>query len=345
MKNLKLADIAELANVSPTTVARVINNNGYVSKKNREIIEKIILETSYTPNKIAQGLKKKKTRTLGHIMPQSDENPFFTKISEAVEKAAYDANYQVITMMSNHKKEMEEEFISNMASRMVDGIIFTSTHHPKLVEKVIKMNIPVVMIERPDDVFGIDKVLFNDVEGGYLATNLLFDKGHVNIGFIGKNSDFIVEKGRYDGFTQACSKRKIKPNKEAIVLVQEYSIENGYLAAKQLIENNKNRVTGIFVASDIFVTGVLQYLYEARIRVPEEISIVSYDDTLSAMLSPRITSIAFPMEEIGKTAVDMIVNKIEKSSVSSKTVTISPFVMQRDSVRAITQVTSGEISR
>ncbi len=116
--------------------------------------------------------------------------------------------------------------------------------------------------------------------------------------------------------------------------VDHYRVQDGYSAAKEILKQN-SRPTGIFAASDILAAGVMQCLYDAGIRVPDDMSVIGYDNTLSQMTAPKLTSIGYPMEEIGKYAVQMIVDKIQNQQTSTKTITLSPHMVQRNSVKSL----------
>ena len=331
---MRLIDIAKAANVSTATIVRVISKNGYVSEKTRKNVEHAIEKYGYFPNKIARSLRTKTTNMIGLIMPQSSTNPFFAQILDAVTRAAHDAGYHIITLITNYDMETERGLVEEMSAIKVDGIIFASSTFPDVVTKTVKSNVPVVMIERPNDVYGINKVLVDDIEGSYLATRHLIEKGHTELAYIGQKLDGTVEINRHEGFLKACRESGITVAGEMIRFVDKYTYENGFSAALEILKQNV-RPTGILAASDILAIGVLQCFHEAGIKVPDDISVIGYDNTLSQMTTPKLTSIGFPMDEIGKYAIQMIVDKIQNQHTSTKTITLSPYMVQRDSVKSL----------
>ncbi|MBN2853896.1 MAG: LacI family DNA-binding transcriptional regulator [Clostridia bacterium] len=336
---IKISDIARMAGVSPSTVARVIHNNGYVSLSNRKIIEEVIEKYHYVPNRAAQGLKNKNTKIIGHVVPDDQTNHVFSLITGAIKKAAEESGYHIITVSNVKSKEHEEHMVEELLSRMVDGLIFTSSCSPELVREVVKREIPVVMIERPHDIENIEKVLIDNHRGSYLAVKHLIDHNHRNIGYIGKDIGSRVEEERLDGFVTACKESGIITDQSDICLVEDYTSEDGYAAALKLMKNETD-LTALFISSDILAAGVMQYLYEQGIKVPDDISIVGYDDTLSRFMAPGLTTVALPFEEIGKTAMKALMDVIENKE-SGHEFRLTPYMVERDSVRKI-QIFGGQ---
>lgn len=336
MTVVKMSDVAKAANVSVATVARVVHNKGYVSEENRRKINEVIKELGYVPNKIAQGLKNRQTKIIGHVLPYSYVNPFFVQVQGAIDKAAESRGYHVLTVSSQLDAKKEKKLIEDLVSRMVDGIIFTSNTalKPGLLEWLLNIGIHVVMVERPKNVIGIDKVFINNIEGSLLATSHIIEKGHRRIAFVGKVADEPVESGRFQGYEQAMKSAGIELVNEHIKFVPEYKIEYGYEAMKDLMEGG-NPPSAVFMGSDLFACGAVQYLYKKNIRVPDDISLVGYDDSLAGLLSPPITSVAFPMDEIGKSVMDMMMERIVDNRINAKAVTLSPILVDRGSVKRL----------
>jgi DNA-binding LacI/PurR family transcriptional regulator len=222
---------------------------------------------------------------------------------------------------------------------MVEGIIFTGgiQSSKKAIKEVIDKQMPVVMIERPLDMAGVDKVLIDDMAGSAAAADAFLAMGHKTMGFIGeKPGSQRVEHGRFYGFKQALEKNNRPLKDQLIVFVRDYTVECGYDAMKRLIEQNgKNRPTACLITADTLACGALQYLYDAKLRVPEDISVIGYDNTLSTFCSPPITAVALPYNEIGDTAVSLFWERQEQNRRIDKTVQLSPFIVDRGSVADI----------
>ena len=183
--SIKMIDIARHVNLSPATISRVIHNSGYVSAENRQKVQQALKELSYVPNRIAQGLRKQKTKMIGHILPRPYPNPFYSEISRGVDLGAYENDYHVLTLSSYRDPKRESMLIDDLLSRMVDGIIFTNTISVANIEKVKNLGMHVVAVDRMADVPGIDKVLVDHLEGSFLAAQYLMHNNHEKIAYFG----------------------------------------------------------------------------------------------------------------------------------------------------------------
>lgn len=332
MANIKMVDIAKAANVSLATVGRVIHNNGYVAEAKRKEIEQIIKDMGYVPNKMAQALKYSQSKLIGH-MTLFNQNMLYEQISSAVETAAISHGYHVMTLASHPYQEEEAKQIEELIGQRVEGIIITSngTIDPELIKKLTYNKMPVVMIERALDIPYVDRVLVDDFAGAYGAVKHILDKGHRMIGFIGEELEHEVEINRYNGYCKAVSDYGIPILQQLIRLKPDYSIKCGYEAAKELMEGS-NSPTAIFMTSDIYACGAMQYLYENNLKVPNDISIVGYDNILSTMLAPAIDSVGLPYKEIGDWAIKLLLSRMENEKTTAQTVIINTRFVDRKTV-------------
>lgn len=331
---VKITDVAKYANVSPSAVSRVIHNSGYISKEKREIIKKALKELGYIPNQIAQGLKTQNTKMIGHILPSTYPNPFFSGISYGVDLEASNSGYHMLSLFSYGNAEREAGLIDQMISRMVDGIIFTGVISTENVKKVIDLGIPVIMVERTLGIEGVDKILVDNIEGAYSATDYLIRNNHKNIGFIGVNPIKDVEKERYEGYINALKSSNINIQEENIKFAEDYTAEDGYRLVGEMM-NGKSIPSAIFVTSDRLVIGILQYLYKNNIRVPDDISIVGYDNSFAEVFSPKITTIDNPTEEMGKAAVKLLIDRKQNKESSLRTLVLHTTIIERESVKLL----------
>jgi len=332
MANIKMTDIAKAANVSVATVGRVIHNNGYVAEDKKKEIEQIIKDMGYVPNKMAQALKCSHTKLIGHMILFS-KNLLYEQISAAVDKAALSNGYHVMTLVTHRSQGEEAKQIDELIGQRVEGIIITSndTIDKELIKKLVDYKIPVVMIERAFDIPCVDRILVDDLEGSYEAVIQLLKNGHRKVGFIGKHSEHEVEINRYNGYCKAVKDYGIQLFPQFIQLKPDYSILSGYEATKELMEQ-RNPPTAIFMTSDTFACGAMQCLYEKNIRVPDEVSVIGYDNTLSAMLAPAINSVGLPYREIGEGALKLLLSRMENKKAPVQTILIHAEYIDRKTV-------------
>ena len=327
--NIKMADIAKMAGVSLATVGRVIHQNGYVSEKNRIEIERIIEETGYVPNKIAQGLKSSRSRLIGH-MTLFNPNLLFEQITEAVNRFASYHGYQVLTLTSHRNPDEEKRQVEELIGHQVDGVIITSNPFisKELIEKFIKARIPVVLIERTQAIAQVDCIKIDDFQGAYDAVNRMIRSGHRHIGFIGMQTRHEVEQSRYEGYCKAIRDAGMVPQSELTYFTDAYSVEEGRQGAENLFRQSED-MTAIFLTSDIFACGVMQYCYEKSIRIPDRLSLIGYDNTLSSLLAPPITSMGLPCDEIGRHALEMLDQRMSDFKREEQSIEIQPVMIDR----------------
>ncbi|GHU65944.1 LacI family transcriptional regulator [Spirochaetia bacterium] len=339
MPNTSIKDVAKHAGVSEATITRVVNNKGYVASETRKRVLKSIAALSYVPNRMASALKNNRTGIIGNVLPLSLDNPFFSKIAISLKNAALGYHYQILPMYHEPDSKLEERLLREVVSRMVEGIVFTGDilTNSKSIKDILSKHIPVIMIERPINIPGVDKVLIDNFAASSAAAEKYFSMGHKVLGFIGRGNfqPDSIEKNRFMGFKETLEKRNIELRENTTVFTSGYSAELGYEAMKKIIEKSgKKRPTGFFITSDNMVCGALQYLYDAKLRVPEDISIIGYDNTLSTLCSPPITSVALPYDEIGAAAITLFRERREEGRSFDKAVQFTPsYVVDRGSVR------------
>ena len=329
-----MSDIARAAGVSLATVGRVLHKSGYVSEESREKIECLIQELGYVPNKMAQGLKNRQSRLIGHLMV-FNPNMLYAKISLAVNKLALEHGFQVLTMTAHPNLHEEEAQINEMIGHRVDGVIITSnTFIPAgLIHRLVNLKIPVVMVERTLHLPQVDCIRVDDLSGALAAVRHIIGHGHSRIGFIGMQSAHEVEHLRHQGYCNALQEAGLALNDEYIRLMPAYTVQAGYEAMASLM-NLPTPPGAIFATSDLFICGALQYLYQIGKKVPADVSLVGYDDTLSTMLAPPITSVGLSLEEIGESAVKLLLERMEDFKAPAKNITIHTVLIDRQSVGA-----------
>lgn len=345
MKKVTMKMIADKAGVSVSCVTRCINESGYVSEDKKQKVFRVMEELNYIPNQQAKCLREGHSRLLGHIYASTDENIFFTKIATRVEKKSFEKGYKIISYaLDTGNVKTLNGLLVDLMSYGVDGIIINSGCDREILEeigrKVKKMSVPMVMIERPADVYEIEKILVDNAEGSYIATQRLHRAGHKKIAYLGVEQQEIVEQERYHGYLQAMKGINQEYALAHSWFVREYTVENGYKECLRMIEDNRGTEdfpTAIFAASDILAAGVYRALMEKNIRVPDEVSVVGYDDTIAKFLSPPLSTMQLPVEEIAEAAVNVLINRVEGKEhyAGNRTIKIGPVFIERESIKEI----------
>lgn len=332
-----MKDVAKKAGVSVTTVGRVIHGNGYVSAENKDLVENAIKGIGYVPNKMARGLKSQRSGIIGSLLTHN-QNFLYEKINESIIESAENAGYELITMEARANETDSERLIESFIGMQIEGLVITSNMRisKSAFKRLEDEKIPVVMVERTYKKPYVDNLVVKDFEGSYNAVKRMIDKGHKEIALIAKDSRHDVEKARYRGYIEALSDAGIDIDKSKIKLVDEYEIEQGYKAMKELIEDKKiSKITAIFCTADTFVSGAMQVLYEKNLRIPDDISVAGYDNVLSAKLAPQIDSVDLDITKIGENVIKLLKERIENFERPAESIDIDTVYIDRNSVKDI----------
>lgn len=318
-----LKDVAVLAGVSTATVARVLHNNGYVAEETRRLVEAAIGDTGYQLNVVAQGLRKRRTLVLGHVLMSIDSNPFFAGVANGVEAEAARHGCGVLTVNAHEDPEVERAAVETLIRRRVDAILFTTARHEASVEMVRVANIPIVQVERAG-VPGTHEVTVDNYRGAVDAVDHLVQLGHRRIAYLGVNPDVAsptpflmrrqtVERERLSGYRDALRNSGLAVNDALIDLEGDYvDLAHARAVTRRWLSLDEVP-TAIFANCDFLAAGVLQELYAAGLRVPDDMSLVGFDDTLASHLSPPLTTVAQPMLEIGRLAAAIAIEGTQLS--------------------------------
>ena len=331
MKKISQASIAAAVGVSAATVSRVINNSGYVAKDVRALVERAINELGYTaakkPSHFSQNL-------LGLILLRTGENFYFDRLSTAINEEAHKAGYKVIAMYAPFLNNAtlqgyaESLFNSGICGLMICG--FDDDYlNIDLRAFLQSSDIPIVFIERTAGSYGFNQVLIDNSVGTFYAAKHLIDNGHTHLLYIARRKSSTVETSRLEGFRRAID----EANNKAITYIVEYcpdqQIKWGYDAMQNALEKDPD-ITGVIVWFDGYAAGAMQYIYQIGRKVPNDIEIVGHDDTLAYILSPPISSIHMPFEEMAASAVEIIkLNRVQRSGAITKTISLEPKLVLR----------------
>lgn len=328
MNNVTLQDVAQAAGVSLATVSRALHG-GYVSAEKRRRIEEAVRALRYIPNQSAAALKRNRSRTIGHLMHFHD-NLLTSRINTGLARAAREKGYSLFSVTSSggeDSRRMAEELIS----RRMDGMVVTSCRElpAETAAHLAEVGIPTVLIERWAPGAVGDRIRIDDVAGARCAVAQRLAAGRKRVAFIGCG-DFSqeVERQRLWGYREALESAGVPEETRLIRLTEAYTPEEGRQAMEAILESGG--CDAVFCASDLLAAGVLQSLYRRSIRVPDQIAVTGYDNTVSAMLSPQISSVALDCDEIGRQALALLLRRMEDPALEEKEITILPTLIARD---------------
>jgi len=331
---ITIKDIARMAGVSTATVSKVLNRKDEkISAPTRERIFKLVDEYNYVPNRIASSLVTKKTKTLGLIIPNI-ANPFFPEIARGAEDLANEKGYNLILCNTDDRLEKEESYIDMLEEKMVDGIIFTaSSQRNDKLERLGRVRVPVITVDR--EVEGLatqGKIVVDNIQGAYEAGTYLVDAGYKKIIHITGPLTSKPARDRLKGLKDALEDKKIYFDDNR-VYSNEFRSEWGYYAISEIIKENIE-FDAIFCGNDLIAIGVLKALKENKIKVPENVGLVGFDDIYMAqMLDPELTTVSQPNYEMGYKSAEMLIYMIENKLKEADPIILKTKLVVRKSTR------------
>jgi LacI family transcriptional regulator len=323
MSKLTMKEIAKLANVSQATVSRVINGNKSVNEEAAKRVLKVIEEVGFIPNNAAQTLKRSHSNIIGVCVTETF-NPYFVELIDTLELEARKRGYNILLHNSKHNPITEWESIQNFIARQVDGIILVPNGEYN-IQRLNKLAIPTVIITKNRE--SLDSIGLDHMQAGMIAGENFIYAGHKKFGFIGT-----VPDEKYLGYKSVLYESGFELN--SLINVKQTSTNNFLI--QQDIEayfNQADRLdfTCVFAANDIMALEFLKAAQKRGIRIPEDISLIGFDDTYLAKIM-GISSIHQPIEEMVKTTIEMLLNRIENEVSSEKiNIQLAPTLIERNS--------------
>jgi LacI family transcriptional regulator len=334
-----IRDVAAKAEVSISTVSRVVNGNRPVQPEIRDRVLQVIKELNYRPNFLARGLRQQNTRILGLIVPDN-ANPFYAELARAIEDAGFAAGYSVILCNSDRSEEKQLAYIDVLLSHKVDGVVLVNMEFPldlempplSFFERIVAERVPMVVANNDSLNPHMNQVLIDHRQGGCLAGEYLLRLNHRRIGCIDLAYPHGYEPSRIVGFREALARGGIELAAEDLV-VGNGRYESGHEAMQTLIERRPD-LTAVFVFNDMMALGAISVLRARGMRVPEDISIIGYDNiSYASMFEPSLTTIAQPVAAMGQECIAQLIECIDQPAKPPGQVTLPVELIERASCR------------
>ncbi|MCI8824129.1 MAG: LacI family transcriptional regulator [Lachnospiraceae bacterium] len=308
---MTINDIAKLAKVSPSTVSRVLNNNGLVKEETKQRILKIVEESKFVPNAFARSLSNESLiNNVGLIVPNID-NPFFAALAEGVSAAADECGYNSFLFNTNEDVKKELRFLQTSQEQRLRGLLMVPVVENDTVNRsyLLRLPIPVVMIDREAYNTNFDGVFSDDIEGAYGAVEALIKNGHTKIAQIMGPQTTKPGRARLEGYRQALEAHGI-PYREEYVVEGMFQKEESYEGMQKLMKL-KDPPTAIFSANNLTSIGVLKYLKEHNLRLGRDISMVGYDDIeVLEYTDMNLSTVSRPVQRMGYDAMMLLHERI-----------------------------------
>ena len=310
VKNIK--ELALILNISPTTVSRVLNGKADAFRISPETTRKVLeaaREFNYHPNRVARGLRLERTETIGLIVPDI-ANPFFASIAKTIEFETRRKGYSLILGDSLDDTQTEAELLNLFAGRKVDGIILAPVGQSSVhIEEFLKRGIPFMVIDRYLPGTKIPFITTDNYTGAFEAAEYMISKGHRIIACIQGLKGISVNADRVKGYRDALEKNNITVD-NSLILGDDFGVENGYKQT-QILMSREKMPTAILALSSLISIGVMRALSENNLSIPDDVSIVSFDDQpYSAFLASPMTTVEQLKEEIARLAVTSLLECI-----------------------------------
>lgn len=339
-KKVTIKFIAKKLGVSVTTISRVLNGLGKQHRISDATIELVTItaeKLNYSPNNIAKGLRLKKSSTIGLIVPDIT-NIWFAQLAFGIESEARKHNYNIFLINSNDDLKVEKDSISLLQNCMVDGIIIAPIGlESEHLIKVTKSGTPLVLIDRFFEGIDLPYISSNDYEASLDANQYLIDNGHKKIvclqGIVGTSPN----NQRVEGYKQALKKNKIIFDSK-LIMGTNFGFDNGYTCGKRLINDlKKSKITAIFSTGNQITLGLLKAFKEEGIQIPNDISLVSFDEqSYSDLLFTPLSTVSHMNENLGEIALKMLLNQLgKKHKAKPKNIVLKSKLIIRDSVKNI----------
>ena len=314
-----LAEIAQVADVSVSTVSRALSNTSYpLKEETRSRILKLAEEMGYKPNLVARSLQTNRSHLVGVIVDRM-QSPFSPTTVQGIQDGLRSAGYSISIAYSNRDQALAIEAIDSFYSRQADGIIVLNSWLHTYNDPILAIqNRPFVFVNR---VFGAcmeNCVGPGDRYGARLATQHLVDLGHRRIGYINGTADWIEAQNRISGYQDVLLTHGI-PMDEALVRQGDWGVDSGYRATRELLAL-KERPTAIFSANDIMALGAMYAIQEAGLQIPRDIALVGYDDRdFAAWIRPALTTVRMPSYEMGLAAARLLLQQFAGEKMEDAT--------------------------
>lgn len=330
-----IKDIARETGLSLATISKYLNG-GSLREKNRQAIEQAIRKLDYHVNEYARGLKSNRSRTVGVVIPELS-NLFITQIISVMEGVLQEKGYSVMVCDCRSDPERECRAVRFLLEKRVDGLINMPIGAGAHLEPALEKELPVLLLDRPlASLAGRVSCVLSDNEGAArTAARRLLEAGHRQIGIIVGPTDIFTSQLRLKGYREALEEYGVAPC-ENLIAYSDYTVQGGYRQICRLLEENRT-MTAVFVTNYEMTLGALIALNERGVRIPEELSIIGFDNLdLSRVANPPLTIVSQPLEEIGLQAARLMLDQLSGENRTPLTLTLSTSIQEGKSVRQLT---------
>lgn len=327
-----MKDVARLAGVSTSTVSHVINRNRFVSEAVQEKVAAAVAALNYAPSALARSLKLNQTHTIGMLLTASS-NPFYSEVVRGVERSCYERGYSLVLCNTEGDEDRMNRSLETLLQKRVDGLLIMCTESHLPSPDLLKRypSVPIVMMDWSPFEGGSDIIQDNSLLGGEMATRFLISRGYTRIACIAGPQDKTPARLRLEGFRQAMRQADLAVP-EGYVVNGDFEFQGGYHAMNQLLALNP-RPQAVFTSNDAMAVGVYHALYQMGLSVPADMAVIGYDDIeLARYMTPPLTTIHQPKDELGELAIDTLIHRLADPDADQQLLVLTPELVERGSV-------------
>jgi LacI family transcriptional regulator len=301
-------DVARLAGVSTATVSRAVNGTARIAPDTRAVIDAAVGELGYRPNTIARSLVTKSTQTIALLLPDI-ANPFYAELVRGIQQRALATGHTMLLCTTEGDPEREEAYLTLLRAKQVDGVLVDGlVLPPDRIAHFVREGLPIVCLDRDVDSTSVPLVQVDNRLGARMATEHLLSLGHRRVAHISGARDLGISEERIAGYRDAHGAVGLEPDL-ALLAVGSFTDEGGYEAMRTLLA--RTELTAVFAANDLSAIGVINALVESGRRVPEDVSVVGFDDSpLMGYIDPPLTTVRQPVREMALVAVRSLLDEI-----------------------------------
>ncbi|MBA3787549.1 MAG: LacI family DNA-binding transcriptional regulator [Actinobacteria bacterium] len=322
-------DVARLAGVSTATVSRALNGTGQIAPATSAAIDAAVKQLGYRPNSVARSLVTKSTQTIALLLPDI-ANPFYAALVSGIQQRALEAGSTMLLCTTEGDAEREEQYLSLLRAKQVDGVLVDGlVLPPERIADFVREGLPIVCLDRDIDSTFVPLVQVDNRLGAKLATQHLLSLGHTRIAHVAGAPGLRISAERVEGYRDALVAAAVEHD-PALVTAGSFTEEGGYEAMRPLLA--ASTLTAVFAANDLSALGVMHAIAESGRRVPDDISVVGFDDLrLAAHTTPPLTTIRQPAFEIARRATQLLLDLAAGREVPQRLHLLEPELVVRGS--------------
>lgn len=307
MENITIRILAHQLQLSAATVSKALTDSHEISEGTKKRVRALAAELNYIPNPYASSLRRKKSKTIAVILPEVADS-FFAQAIDGIEAVAQDKGYHVLICLTHESAQKEQAILRDFLGGRADGILLSvtsETSNPAYIQELQAKGTPLVFFDRVCEGVDSARVVTDDLESAYRATEHLISSGCRHIALLSISPTLSISQQRIEGYKKALSDNKIRFNPQDIISCTNDNVQNQKILQKLM--NSAERPDGVIATVEKLATGIYQTCYDLKLSIPKQVKVIGFSNLPSAMLlNPSLTTITQPAFDMGKSAASLL---------------------------------------